>query len=101
MAQKGEFKSPVETMHETHRRAMRAFFNCDCRIALFMIAGKLSSSTEDSEQYQERVDRFAAQLIGVYDQTIDVRQIYDDIKVYYIEHPYIPVFRSSGRRIKQ
>lgn len=102
MAQKGELNPPVETVQQSFRRAMKAYGNADCQIAIFMIGGKISSTSETSAEYKRRVDLFESSLIGVYDIATDARQILDDIEAYYSGFPFLPpVFRSSGRRIKQ
>lgn len=104
MAQKGELNPPVETVQQSFRRAMKAYGNADCQIAIFMIGGKISSSSSDSVKYQRRVDLFESSLIGIYDITTDARQILDDIEAYYKNFSAavsVPVFCNSARRITQ
>ena len=97
MVKKGQLNTPVESVQKAFKRAMKAYGNTDNEIAIFMIGGKISSTSADSPSYKKRVDMFKTSLIGVYDISTDVRQILDDIEAYYKEFPEnnqvnIPVF---------
>lgn len=109
MAAKGQLKKP-EDMHKAIRRALKMYERSEWQIAFFLIGGVLSSCTNESPDYLRRVDLFESSLIGVYDIASDARYIKDDIEEYYkqfetlpglLASVEIPVFRSSGRRIKQ
>lgn len=101
MAKKGQLNAPVESVQKAFKRAMKAYSNSDNEIAIFMIGGKISSTSADSANYKKRVDQFESSLIGIYDIASDARQILDDIEAYYKAFPgviqpvSIPVFRNS------
>jgi F0F1-type ATP synthase gamma subunit len=101
MAKKGQLNAPVESVQKAFKRAIKAYSNSDNEIAIFMIGGKISSTSADSPNYKNRVDLFESSLIGIYDIASDARHILDDIEAYYKAFPgviqpvSIPVFRNS------
>lgn len=83
MAQKGEYKQPIETSSKAFTRVMGIIDSIECGFALYMIAGQIRCIRESSKGYCKRVDKFKNALVGVYTEDADVRNIKKDIDAYY------------------
>jgi len=83
MAQKGQYKKPIEDSSKAFLRAISLTESLECDFALYMIAGRVRCIRGSSKSYKNRVDEFKNSLIGVYSQGIDVRFIQQDINAFY------------------
>tara|TARA_R110001599_G_scaffold171353_1_gene362420 strand:+ start:438410 stop:438682 length:273 start_codon:yes stop_codon:yes gene_type:complete len=83
MANAGQFKKPLMSIADAHKRAMMLLDTCDDGIALFMVGGKITSTRKRSQSYSRRLKTLANNLIGVYDWYVDQRDVLEDIKEHY------------------
>jgi hypothetical protein len=83
MAQKCEYKKPIETSCQAFARAMNITDSVECNFALYMMAGQIRCARSSSECFNDRLEKFKNALIGVYTKDVDVRIIRDDIDEYY------------------
>lgn len=83
MAQKGEYKPPIESSYAAYLRAMALLDEVNCGFALYMVSGRVRCSRESSHGYHMRVNKFKDALIGVYTEDVDTRLIKQDIDAYY------------------
>lgn len=83
MAHTGQFKPPAMPIAEAHRRAMWMLETCEEGVAIFMVAGVLTSSKKKSASYESRLRALAGNLVGVYEWHVDPRHVLEDIKEFY------------------
>lgn len=83
MAQKGEFKPPIESASQAFARTMDNIDSIECGFALYMIAGQVRCMRESAKCFKSRIETFKNALIGVYTEDVDVRVIKQDIDAYY------------------
>lgn len=83
MAQRGEFKKPVEPLQKALNYAMDMIGSCEEGVALFMVAGEVMSTKRTSACFDNNVKRLANNLIGIYDYGADVRAVREDIELFY------------------
>jgi hypothetical protein len=83
MAAKGAFKPPVEPLSKACDRAMEMIDGAGCRVAIFMVAGAVTSTKSKSQSFQNNVDRLANHLVGVYDIGADARRVREDLAEFY------------------
>ena len=83
MAQKGEYKKPIESAELAFQRAMSITDSFTCGFALYMMAGQIRCARKSSKCYEKRVELFKHAIIGVYDRDVDYSLIRQDIDAYY------------------
>jgi hypothetical protein len=83
MAQRGEFKPPVEPLNKALDRAMLLIDGADCDVAIFMVAGEVMSTRRRSQAFENNLARLANNLVGVYDLGADPRCVRADLAMFY------------------
>ena len=83
MAIRGQFKAPIESLDAAYRRAWQAIEDEPDGVALFMVGGALMITKRRSTAFAGNLIRLQNHLIGVYDNRVDIRQVRDDISVFY------------------
>jgi hypothetical protein len=83
MAQKGQFKHPVEPLPVAFDRVIDAIERSRARVAVFMVAGKILTTKSTSAAFERNLTRLANNLVGVYDRGADARGVREDLGTFY------------------
>jgi len=83
MPRKGQLLHPVETLSKACDRAMEMIDGAGCKVAIFMVAGAVTSTKSKSQSFHNNVERLANHLVGVYDIGADARRVREDLAEFY------------------
>jgi hypothetical protein len=83
MPPKGQFLDPVEPLSKAFDRAMEFIDGAGCQVAIFMVAGAVTSTKSKSHSYENNLSRLANHLVGVYDIGADARRVRADLSEFY------------------
>jgi hypothetical protein len=87
MPRKGQFLEPAEPLIKACDRAMEMIDSAGCKVAIFMVAGAVTSTKSRSRSFENNLSRLANHLVGVYDIGADARRVREDLAEFYVRGP--------------